>query len=64
MTIDMTFERREEIIRREEREEGRKEERTNTERERKRADAAEAQLTELKKELETLKSQLLLFNKR
>ena len=46
MTIDMTFERREELIREEEREfgraEGRTEERQNTEREKKRADDAEA----------------------
>ncbi|MCR5357152.1 MAG: hypothetical protein K6E63_07085 [Lachnospiraceae bacterium] len=48
MTIDMTFERREELIREEEREflraEGRTEERQNTEREKKRADDAEAKL--------------------
>ena len=47
MTIDMTFERREELIREEEREEGRKqgreEERINTERERERAERATKQ---------------------
>ena len=59
MTIDMTFERREELIREEEREEGRKEgreegreeERINTERERKRAEQAEQRIAELEAQL-------------
>ena len=63
MTIDMTFEKREELIREEEREEGRregreegrregrKEERTNTERERKRAEQAEQRIAELEAQL-------------
>ncbi len=59
MTIDMTFERREELMREEEREEGRKEgreegikeERINTERERKRAEQAEKRILELEARL-------------
>ena len=55
ITLDMTFERREELIRRDEREEGRKEgikegqamEKLNTQRERKRADDATARVKEL-----------------
>ncbi|MBQ9334275.1 MAG: hypothetical protein IJS12_08095 [Lachnospiraceae bacterium] len=49
MGIDMSFERREGLIREEERNLGREEERANTERERKRAEAAEKELAELKK---------------
>ncbi|MBQ9334184.1 MAG: hypothetical protein IJS12_07620 [Lachnospiraceae bacterium] len=51
MGIDMTFERREGLIREEERNLGREEERANTERERKRAEAAEKELAELKKSM-------------
>ena len=45
------------------RDEGREEERANTAKERQRADAAEAENIELKKELEALKSQILLLSK-
>ncbi|MBQ6638039.1 MAG: hypothetical protein IJH82_05230, partial [Lachnospiraceae bacterium] len=54
--LDFTFETREKYIRRDAREEGyeegRKEERVNTERERKRAEAAEEEVKRLRKLLE------------
>ena len=43
-------------------EEGREEERANTERERKRAETAERQVRELEKELEALRKQMLFQN--
>ncbi len=55
MTIDMTFEKREPLIRKEERELGREEERANTERERKRAEEAEKRAEEAERQLESLK---------
>ena len=54
MTIDMTWEHREKIIRREEREEGRAEGRAEGREEQKRAD--DIIITELKAEIERLKN--------
>ena len=48
---------REQMIREEGREEGRQEEKANTERERRRADAAEAEVELLKRQIERLKNQ-------
>ena len=66
MTIDMTWEAREKLIRRDEREEGRaegreegrEEERLNTEREKERADAAEDKVNELSNRIKELEKQL------
>lgn len=62
MTIDMTFERREELIREEEREEGRKEgrkeERVNTERERERAEQATKRAEQAEQRIAELEAQL------
>ena len=56
--LEMDYDEEEihELFREEGREEGRKEERINTERERKRADAAESEIKELKAEIERLRA--------